>query len=227
MQTAIHPLAPHEATARIASGAPALLTTRALQAKDRKAFVRVMGAALASDPLFLDFFGEDRRQPQAAHWRAVFFAYLFDRSLIAGHSLLGSFNASGSLLACCVLQDLSRSAGPAARLWWRALRLLPRLPWRTLRLLNRYRRFTRDAAPRSAHRCVTVIGTVPERQGQDIDIRLLQELIESVRLAGTVQSIALHTGNSGNVPRYEKLGFRPSQKLRVGQTDVHCMQLTL
>ncbi len=217
--------APALAAPALRADAPTL-NTRALRAEDRRAFVRVMSAAFAQDPLFLDLFGEDRRQPMAAHWRAVFFAYLFDRSRIAGHCLLGIFDAHGSLLAACVLEDSARR-GPVLRLAWRALRLLPRLPWRSMRLLTAYMRRTRHAAPTSHHHYLTMVGTLPERQGQGIGTRLIHGLIDAARLSGNMQAIALDTENAGNVPRYEKLGFRVSQQLRVGETNVYCMLLTL
>lgn len=200
--------------------------TRALRDGDRPAFIDLMAAAFVRDPLFLDLFGDDRQEPAAARRRAAFFAFLFDRSRMAGHTLRGAFDGQGRLQACCLVED-SAHKDPMLRVLLRFALLLPRLPWRSSRLLNRYMRRTRRVAPRRRHHYLTMIGVLPEHQGQGIGTRLLQELIHTARQTPGVRAVALDTENPANVPRYQKLGFLATKQLRIGRTTVHSMVLWL
>ncbi|CAG1018045.1 phosphinothricin acetyltransferase [Burkholderiaceae bacterium] len=198
---------------------------RALLPADRPAFTRLMAAAFANDPLFVDMFGhDDTPQGRSAARRQAFFDFLFDKCTISRDTLRGSF-AAGRLVACVIVEEGSRRP-PLLRIALRFLRLLPKLPLRASKLLNDYMRVTRREAPRVRHHYLTMIGVDPSMQGRGIGSRLVREVIARARSAG-MEAVALDTENADNVGRYEKLGFRETGRVCVGRTTAYCMVLSL
>jgi len=199
---------------------------RDLRPGDKAAFVAVMADAFAHDPLFVAAFGDDGERPRNKAATEVFLSFLFDMTGIMGGAPHGLF-VDGKLAGCSLIEPpagnpLARATRTLASL----LRFLPvamRLPWRTTLLLNGYMTATRAAAPHLPHHYLTLVGVLPERQGQGLGRRLVENAFEQSRRHARSNGLALDTENAGNATLYRCWGFAMREAVDIGGLTAYCM----
>lgn len=183
---------------------------RDLGAGDREAFVAVMSAAFARDPLVVAVLGADDATGPAARRRDAFMSFMFDQNRISGGRPRGAF-VDGRLVACALLEPppASRLVG-TLRMVAAALAFVPvaiRCGGRATAQLNDYVRRTRRVAPAAPHCYLAMLGVTPLAQGQGWGKRLVYDAIAQAERAPRSTGIALDTENPDNVALYTRWGF--------------------
>ena len=175
---------------------------RELGRGDRDAFVDVVAAAFAADPLFTDVLG------RVEHGRALV-RYLFGATRVLGGARLGLF--VDDRLAGAALVEPPRGVGGPVRMVAAAAMFLTaavRLPLSTTATLNTYMRVARSAAPVGPHHYLTMIGVSAAHRGAGHGRRLVEEVTGLARTHPRSIGVALDTENAANVSMYENWGFR-------------------
>lgn len=198
---------------------------RDLQPSDKAAFIALMADAFARDPLFGAAFG-DRGRPGNKAATEVFLSFLFDMTRIMGGTPRGLF-VDGQLAGCSLVEPpAGNRVAQTCRTLASLFRFLPvaiRLPLRTTVLLNSYMKATRAAAPRLPHHYLTLVGVLPERQGQGLGRRLVEDALEQSRRHRRSKGLGLDTENAANATLYSRWGFEMRETVDIGGLTAYCM----
>ncbi|MDR7220998.1 GNAT family N-acetyltransferase [Aminobacter aminovorans] len=199
---------------------------RDLRPSNKAAFVAVMAEAFAHDPLFVAAFGDDDGSPGNRKEIEVFLSFLLDMTRIIGGMQRGLF-VDGKLAGCSLVEPpAGNHVAQACRTLASVLRFLPvaiRLPWRTTVLLNGYMKATRAAAPHLPHHYLALVGVLPERQGQGLGRRLVEDAFEQSKWHKRSKGLALDTENAGNATLYRRWGFEMRETVDIGGVTAYCM----
>lgn len=184
--------------------------SRALQWRDKAAFVALMNQAFMPDPLFQRLFAAGQTEVEASRRSRAFLAFLFDQAFLMGHRLRGLFDGD-RLLACYLLEtpgtNLLRRLAGGCCLLFKSLGLPWRVSFAAFGLMNAYMRATRRAAPTVPHYYLRMIGVHDSVRGTGLGGSLLREIIAQAEADGRVQGLALDTENPGNLALYYRYDF--------------------
>ena len=198
---------------------------RALSHRDRSAFVDVIGAAFADDPLFVAVLAKFAPTTLTSAQQALV-GYLFDMNQAVEGTARGLF-IDGRLIGATLVEPPAQNRARAA-LWLivAAVRYLPvglRLGGRASNLLNVYFRETRAAAPLVPHHYLAMVGVRPDRHGQGHGRRLVDDAFEQARLDVRSRGLALDTENANNVRMYARWGFHEGKVVVLGELQAYTM----
>ncbi|MFF3063503.1 GNAT family N-acetyltransferase [Oerskovia sp. NPDC057915] len=200
-------------------------TVRDLHRSEHHQAASLLASAFAADPLFLDLFGDVRREP-AARRRAL---RLTSWALGANRLLGGRRRAvvdGARVVGVAVVeppQGTVRRTGGAALA---ALRFAPvalSLPAATTTRLNRYGRETRALVPAAPHHYLTMIGVDPAAQGTGLGGALLGDVVTLAERDPRSAGVGLDTENPANLGLYARHGFAPSGEVATATFTAHVL----
>ncbi|WP_269328872.1 GNAT family N-acetyltransferase [Kineosporia babensis] len=160
---------------------------------DRAAIVQTLVAAFAADPLLRAVFPGPAEYAQGA---PVFFGYLFDKR-VEGKAIL---TVGGGLSVA--IWESPASVGPGLAL---------DLPEPAASRLRAYDEAVHAALPDDPHWYLGVLGTHPEHLGNGFGRAVMAAGLE--RAAADGLPAYLETTNPGNVPMYERAGWKVTAEL--------------
>jgi ribosomal protein S18 acetylase RimI-like enzyme len=202
-----------------------MTTVRDLRASEHRAAASLLADAFATDPLFLDVYGDLRADP-ATRRRAL----RLTAWELAANRLLGGKRravADGERLVGVAIVETPQSAlrrGVGAVL--AAARYLPvalSLPGAANRRLNRYGRDSRALAPRAPHHYLAMVGIRPDAQGTGLGSALLDDVVRLAQADPRSAGVGLDTENEANLAFYARHGFEPRGSFDVGSFTVHAL----
>lgn len=158
---------------------------------DRERVVRSLVAAFTHDPLIRFLFPDDTTYEPLA---TAFFAHLFDRRVSLGTVWTIANGASAALWQPPAGADQAPEAWPA------------HLPADALAGIHEYDEAVHAVLPTEPHWYLGVLGTHPDHTGRRLGHAVMRAGLE--RAAAQGLPAYLETSNPGNVPVYEKAGWR-------------------
>ncbi|MHA7135364.1 GNAT family N-acetyltransferase [Oerskovia turbata] len=202
-----------------------MTTVRDLRRSEHRAAATLLADAFATDPLFLDVFGDSRSDPAARRRALRLTSWMIGANrLLAGRRLAVADDQG--LVAVAVVE---LPHGPVRRFTGAVLaaaRYLPvatSLPRAATGRLNRYGREARALAPASPHHYLAMVGVLPRAQGTGLGSALLDSVARLAEADPRSAGIGLDTENEANLRFYARHGFEPRGSFDVGTFTTHAL----
>ncbi|RXR22343.1 GNAT family N-acetyltransferase [Oerskovia turbata] len=202
-----------------------MTTVRDLHRSEHRPAAALLARAFATDPLFLDLFGDVPDEPDARRRALRFTSWVLGANRLLGgrrRAVLDSARIVGVAVVEPPQGATRRTVGAALA----ALRFAPvalALPTAATARLNRYGRETRALVPATPHHYLTMIGVDPAAQGAGLGRVLLDDVVELAERDPRSAGVGLDTENPDNLGFYARHGFAPCGELATAAFTAHVL----
>lgn len=187
-----------------------------------KQHISLLINAFNKDPMFVKLF----KGPKKHRQMDAFFKFIYKRNqLMNGIYLTDSSNTPSYVAFIEPPRDKHRY--PLKNKFYLLLRMLILIfyiPIKSLNFLSLYDATTMKQRPAQKHYYLTMIGVSPNKQGQGIGKKIINNIHDIVINDPETSSIYLDTENSINVSFYNHLGYELIHKTKLSSITIYCME---
>ncbi len=183
----------------------------------REQAVRVLTAAFHDYPVMRFVIGPD---PDYEGKLDALVGFYCDKRFLRGWPVLGIREGGETVAVALVSTPLPRH--PASVLDGPMERLRDRLGEAAWERMRRFELASDRNEPEGRHHFVGMLGVVPRRQGRGYGMRLLRH-VRALALEEGSDGVCLSTEDPGNLPFYERAGFRVVAEADVDDLHTWCL----
>ncbi len=194
-------------------------TVQRLTDADRAAVVEILATSFHDYPV-MRFVLSDAGQEYDRHLRALI-GFFADARFLREWPVLGVRRGAELVAVALVSEPVYVSRPPALKTVYE--RLHDSIGAAALAQMNRYERGSSVHKPEEPHYFLGMIGVLPDFQAQGYGRALLDHLHDMSRTDPESRGVCLSTEDPGNVPYYERVGYRVVGEADVGDIHSWCM----